>query len=158
PLLLVDVLVLTATIAAVRLLFIRVGLKDGIDVSSYLLPIAAGFVLLNFQFGLYPGVKLSPVEELRRLVMSITSMFAVWAVGVATVLSASNAVHRWYLPVVYAACLLTLPIARNWARYLLGRWTNWGLPVLVCGDDLAAPRVYQWLADNHHLGLRPVGV
>lgn len=158
PLLLVDVSVLTATVVAVRLLFIRVGLQDGIDVSGYLLPIATGFILLNFEFGLYPGVKLSPVEELRRLVMSITSMFAVWAVGVATVLSASNGVHRWFLPVVYAACLLTLPIARNWARYLLGKWTNWGLPVLVCGDDLAAPRVFQWLADNHHLGLRPIGV
>ncbi len=158
PLLAVDLFVLTATIAAVRLFFIHINLRDGIDVSGYLLPISAGFVLLNFEFGLYPGVKLSPVEELRRLVMSITSMFAVWAVGVATVLSASNSVHRWFLPVVYAACLLTLPIARNWARYLLGKWTNWGLPVLVCGDDLAAPRVFQWLADNRRLGLRPVGV
>ena len=30
--------------------------------------------------------------------------------------------------------------------------------MLVCGDDLAAVRLYSWLADNHHLGFRPVGV
>jgi Undecaprenyl-phosphate galactose phosphotransferase WbaP len=54
--------------------------------------------------------------------------------------------------------LITLPIGRSWVRYVLGRLTNWGVPVLVCGDDAAAVRVYHWLAENHHLGLRPVGV
>ena len=43
-------------------------------------------------------------------------------------------------------------------RRLLGKYTNWGIPALVCGDDAAAVRVYHWLANNHHLGLRPVGV
>jgi hypothetical protein len=112
-------------------------LQDGIDVSGYLLPIAAGFVLLNFQFGLYPGVKLSPIEELRRLVVSVTSMFVIWAICVATILAEAAGMYRWFLPVVYGTCLVTLPIARGWVRHVLGRWTNWGLPVLVCGDDLA---------------------
>jgi hypothetical protein len=158
PLLLVDIFALMTTIAAVRFVFIQLNLRDGMDVSAYLLPIAAGFALLNFEFGLYPGVRLSPVEELRRLVVSVTCMFAIWAIGVLTVLSASIGVHRWFLPVVYAVCILTLPIARSWARHLLGKWTKWGIPVLVCGDDLAAVRLYHWLADNHHLGFRPVGV
>jgi Undecaprenyl-phosphate galactose phosphotransferase WbaP len=158
PLLLVDVFALTATIVAVRFLFLHFNLRDGIDVSSYLVPIAAGFVLLNFEFGLYPGVRLSPVEELRRLVVSVTCMFVVWGIIVVTVLTGALNVHRWFLPVVYGTCLLTLPIARSWARHLLGKLTNWGIPVLVCGDDLAAVRLYSWLANNHHLGFRPVGV
>lgn len=158
PLLLVDVLALTTTIVVLRFLFIKLNLRDGIDVSSYLLPISAGFVLLNFEFGLYPGVKLSPVEELRRLVGSVTCMFIVWGIVVVTVLAGAISVHRWFLPVVYGTCLVTLPIARSWARHLLGKFTNWGIPVLVCGDDLAAVRLYSWLADNHHLGFRPVGV
>src|SRR6185369_8423955 len=145
PLLLVDVFAITATIIAVRLVFIQLNLKDGMDVSSYLMPIAAGFVLLNFEFGLYPGVRLSPVEELRRLVVSVTCMFVVWGIIAVTVLSAALNVHRWYLPVVYAVCLVTLPIARSWARHILGKWTKWGIPVLVCGDDLAAVRLHHWL-------------
>jgi len=158
PLLLVDVLTITATIVIIRFLFIKLNLKDGIDVSSYLLPIAAGFVLLNFAFGLYPGVKLSPVEELRRLVGSVTCMFIVWGIIVLTLLADAISVHRWFLPVVYGACLVTLPIARSWARQVLGKFKRWGIPVLVCGDDLAAVRLYSWLAENHHLGFHPVGV
>jgi Undecaprenyl-phosphate galactose phosphotransferase WbaP len=158
PLLLVDVFAITATIIAVRLVFIQLNLKDGMDVSSYLLPIAAGFVLLNFEFGLYPGVRLSPVEELRRIVVSVTCMFIVWAIIAVTVLTGALNVHRWYLPVVYGICLVTLPIARSWARVMLGKSKKWGIPVLVCGDDLAAVRLHSWLAENHHLGLRSVGV
>ena len=148
---------MTATIAACRILFFRLGISVGIDVSNCLLPIATGFVLLNFELGLYPGVKLSPVEELRRLSVSVTCMFVVWAVGVA-VLTGSIGIQRWFLMVVYFACLFTLPICRTWLRILLGKWTNWGIPALVCGDDAAATRLYQWLTENPHLGLRPVGV
>ncbi len=154
PLLLVDILVLTATIAACRLLFYQLGARVGIDVSACLIPIASGFVFLNFGLGLYPGTRLSPVEELRRLVVSVTCMFVVWTVGVIMVVGTLG-IQRWFLLLVYPACLLTLPIARGWARHLLGKFTNWGIPVLVFGDDLAAVRLYHWLADNHHLGLRP---
>lgn len=157
PLLLVDILALTATIAACRILFHQFHYAVGIDVSACLIPITTGFVLLNFELGLYPGVRLSPVEELRRLVVSVTCMFVVWAVGVA-VLTGGMAAQWWFLLVVYLACLLTLPIGRGWARRILGRWTRWGIPVLVCGDDPAAVRIYQWLSDNRQLGLRPVGV
>jgi Undecaprenyl-phosphate galactose phosphotransferase WbaP len=156
-LLLVDIIALAATIVASRFLFQQFHYIVGINLSAYLIPIATGFVLLNFELGLYPGVRLSPVEELRRLVVSITCMFTVWAVGLA-VLSEGLTVQRWFLLAVYPLCLLSLPIARSWARRLLGRWTRWGIPVVVCGDDPTAVRVFHWLSANHHLGLRPVGV
>ena len=157
PLLLGDILALTVTIAACRMLFMYFGFRIGLDVSTSLIPIAAGFVLLNFELGLYPGVRLSPVEELRRLIVSITCMFVVWAVGMA-VITGNLSVQRWFLLVVYLACLLTLPICRSWLRLLLGRWTKWGIPVLVCGNDPSTVRLFHWLTDNRHLGLRPVGV
>lgn len=158
PLLVVDILAMTATIVVCRILFFQLGILVGIDVSACLLPIATGFVLLNFEMDLYPGVRLSPVEELRRLAVSITCMFVMWAVSVA-VLTGTLGGNRWLLLLVfYVACLLTLPICRSWLRHLLGKWTKWGIPALVCGDDTAAVRLYHWLAENHHLGLRPVGV
>lgn len=157
PLLVVDLLVLTATIAACRFLFQQFHFVVGINVSAGLIPIATGFLLLNFELGLYPGVRLGPVEELRRLVVSVTCIFIVWAVGVA-VLTGGLAVQGMFLLVVYLACLVALPICRGWIRHVLGRWTRWGIPVLVCGDDPAAVRAYHWLSDNHHLGLRPVGI
>jgi Undecaprenyl-phosphate galactose phosphotransferase WbaP len=157
PLLAVDVVVLAATIAACRMLFHYAGWKVGIDVSAYFIAVAAGFVLLNVEFGLYPGVRLSPVEELRRLVVSITCMFVVWAVGV-TVRQEELLVQTRFLVVVYLACLFCLPVFRAWARRLLGTWTPWGTPVLVCGDEPNAVKLHDWLATNRNLGLRPVGV
>jgi Undecaprenyl-phosphate galactose phosphotransferase WbaP len=82
-------------------------------------------------------------------------MFIVWAVAVSVL---KEEVQWSFLLVIYGACLVTLPICRGWARRILGRWTRWGIPVLVCGDDPTVVRVYQWLSDNRQLGLRPVGV
>jgi Undecaprenyl-phosphate galactose phosphotransferase WbaP len=156
PLLLVDILTLTATIIACRLLW---GQFDPmrIDVSAFLIPITTGFVLLNIELGLYPGVRLSPVEELRRLVVSVSCMFIVWAIGV-EVLRSGLAAQAWFLLMCYLACIVTLPVCRSWARHFLGRWMGWGIPVLVCGDDPSAVKLHHWLRDNHHLGLRPAGV
>ncbi|HEX4412277.1 MAG TPA: hypothetical protein VH107_01525, partial [Lacipirellulaceae bacterium] len=135
PLLIVDILAITATIGICRLIFYKLGFFSvGMDVSECLLPVATGFVLLNFELDLYPGARLSPVEELRRLIVSITCMFVVWAIG-AAVARGSLSIQLWFLIVVYPACVFTLPIARTWTRHLLGKHTNWGLPALVCGDD-----------------------
>ena len=158
PLLLCDVCALAFAIGALRLLSKQLDFQVGIDVSGSFLPIAAGFLLLNFELGLYPGVRLSPVDELRRLSVSVTCMFVVWTLGVA-VLTGGLGDNKWLLlSALYVGCLIALPIARSWVRHVLGKYTNWGIPALVCGDDAAAVRVYHWLADNHHLGLRPVGV
>jgi Undecaprenyl-phosphate galactose phosphotransferase WbaP len=156
PLLLVDILTLTATIIACRFAW---GQFDPMrfDVSAFLIPITTGFVLLNIELGLYPGVRLSPVEELRRLVVSVTCMFIVWAIGV-QVLRGNLAAQAAFLIACYLACGVTLPVCRNWARRILGRWFGWGIPVLVCGDDPSTVRLHHWLRDKRHLGLRPVGL
>jgi len=158
PLLIADLFTITATIAACRIISKALGIDVGIDVSASLLPIAVGFMLLNFELGLYPGVKLSPVEELRRLAMSVTCIFVMWTLGV-YMLSGGLGDNKWLvLGMLYVATLFTLPVSRTWVRRILGKYTPWGIPALVCGDDAAAIRVYHWLATNHHLGLRPVGV
>ena len=135
----------------------ELGLAVGVDVSACLLPIATGFVLINTELGLYPGVRLSPVEEFRRLVVSATCTMIVWAVGVA-VLTVSFSTWILFLLIVYFTSLFTLPICRGWTRRMLGRWTRWGFPVLVCGDDAIALSLHDWLSVHRHLGLRPVGV
>ncbi len=157
PLLLVDLFAFTATIAVCRLLLHELSIPIGMDVSSSFIAIATGFVLINIELGLYPGVRLSPVEELRRLAVSVTCMFIVWSVGVA-LLTGGLGVQKWFLLSVYLCCLISLPICRGWARALLGRYTPWGIPVLVCGDDMAAVKIHHWLAANRRLGFRPVGV
>jgi Undecaprenyl-phosphate galactose phosphotransferase WbaP len=157
PLLAADVLTLSAIIVAGRYLFAYFGWRIGIDLSACLIPIATGFVLINLELGLYPGVRLGPIEELRRLAVSVTCMFVVWAVGLA-ILTGSLVIQSGFLLVVYAACLLSLPVVRAWSRRFLAHWTEWGVPVLVCGNDQAAFKLHQWLKTNRQLGFRPQGV
>lgn len=157
PLLVVDILALTLTIAACRLAFFKLGIPVGVDVSDSLIVIASGFVLLNMELGLYPGVRLSPVEEFRRLIVSVTCMFVVWAIGV-TLLTGKLFEQIGFLLALWCVCLVTLPVARGWARYVLGRFTRWGIPVLVCGDDPMTVRLFHWLKNNRQIGMRPVGV
>ena len=49
PLLATDIVALTATIAVVRFIFLRLGLAIELDISKSFLPIAIGFLLLNFE-------------------------------------------------------------------------------------------------------------
>lgn len=157
PLLLADIFTLTATILVCRLGFFYWGRQVGIDVTACLVPMAVGFILLNIEMKLYPGTRLSPVEELRRMIVSVTCMFVVWTISV-YMMKGTLSVQLGFLMVVYPACVAALPIARGWMRMLLGKVSGWGIPVLVFGDDQAAVRLYHWLADNRYLGFRPVGL
>ena len=83
PLVIVDLLLLLAVIAIARQAVIYGGGKIGLNLSACFLPLASGFLLISAELGLYPGIRLSPVEEFRRLSMAVTSIFAVWVVGMA---------------------------------------------------------------------------
>ena len=158
PLIAVDLGLLAFVVLATRQLMRVLGGPPGLDLSTFAVPIATGFLLLSAELGLYPGVRLSPVEELRRLSMAVLSIFAVWIVGVA-MLSGGLSSHRWIYLIV--ACLMysiLLPIGRGIARRALAKWSWWGFPTLVCGHDATAVKVYDWLSNNRRLGLRPVGV
>lgn len=157
PLIVVDLLLLLAVIAVSRQVLIYAGAKTGLDLSTCFLPIASGFLLISAELGLYPGIRLSPVEEFRRLSMAVTSIFAVWVVSMWMTdgLSSERGV---FLALAYGMFLIALPICRGTLRSFLARWTWWGFPTLVCGNGATAIRVHEWLANNRRLGLRPVGV
>lgn len=156
PLVLADLALLTLSIIAARevVLFLKIG--TGINITSSFLAIATGFLLVAIELGIYPGIRLSPVEEFRRLAVSITAMYAMWIVGVALLRGLTN--QPVFLLIAYVFSLITLPICRGTTRRILAKCSWWGFPTLVCGDDAVAVKVYHWLMENQRLGLRPVGV
>jgi Undecaprenyl-phosphate galactose phosphotransferase WbaP len=157
PLMAIDLFVLSIGILIARQTVILLGVGAGIDVSAHFLPIAIGFLLVAAELGLYPGIRLGPVEEFRRLSAAATAMFVMWAVGVAIQFHGlSN--QPFFLVLTLMICVVGLPVGRGLARRVLARWQWWGFSTLVCGDDAVAVKVYHWLAANRRLGLRPVGV
>ena len=83
------------------------------DLSACFLPIASGFLLICAELGLYPGIRLSPVDELRRLAVAVTSIFAVWSVSVAMLAPDSAFTRYLYLAAAYLIFLIALPACRS---------------------------------------------
>jgi Undecaprenyl-phosphate galactose phosphotransferase WbaP len=158
PLVIVDLLLLLAVIAIARQTVIFAGGKIGLNLSACFLPIASGFLLISAELGLYPGIRLSPVEEFRRLSMAVTSIFAVWVIGMLTLSDGLSFQRCIFLALAYGLYLVALPICRGTLRRLVASQSWWGFPTFVCGNDATAVRVYEWLSNNRRLGLRPVGV
>ena len=132
--------------ASVASSFIKLGfISVGMDVSECLLPVATGFVLLNFELDLYPGARLSPVEELRTA--HRFDHVHVRRVGhrcsrVPWLAHDADLVPNRRLPGLLVCVAnrphLDSPLARQ--IHKLGI-----CPHLVCGDDAAAVRLYYWL-------------
>jgi Undecaprenyl-phosphate galactose phosphotransferase WbaP len=158
PLVLLDLVLLTAVFAAARQLVFLIGRAPGLDVSACFLPIAAGFLLISAELGLYPGIRLGAVEEFRRLAVAVTSIFAVWILGMAFLPVGISRDRLVYVLTAYVMYMITLLLSRGAVRSVLAKSSWWGFPALVCGNDSSVVKVYHWLAANRHLGLRPVGV
>jgi Undecaprenyl-phosphate galactose phosphotransferase WbaP len=156
PLVIVDLALITLSIIAARQIAIYFEIGTGINISAYFLPIATGFLVIAMELGLYPGIRLSPVEEFRRLAVSITAMYAMWMVGVMLLRGLTN--QPVFLILAYVFSLVALTVCRGTTRRILAKFSWWGFPTLVCGDDAVAVKVYHWLANNERIGLRPVGV
>ncbi|MCA9238766.1 MAG: undecaprenyl-phosphate galactose phosphotransferase WbaP [Planctomycetales bacterium] len=157
-LVLADLAVICLAIAATRGLFFAMSNPSGFDVSSHLLPIGIVLVVICGVLGLYPGIRLSPVEELKRCVTAVACVYLTWAASLAIIKDGELTVQPRFLMSAFVLCAVLLPIGRTIARNLLGRTRWWGFPTLVCGDDAAALHLLHWVRTNRQLGLRPVGL
>jgi Undecaprenyl-phosphate galactose phosphotransferase WbaP len=158
PLVLADLTLLVGVFVAARQLIWFFGGVVGMDLTDCALPIATGFLLISAELGLYPGIRLSPVEEFRRMSMATTSIFAVWVMSLLMTSGGLSWQRCVFLAVAYGMYLVCLPICRGGLRRVLARSKWWGFPTLVCGNNPATIKVHEWLTSNRRLGLRPVGL
>jgi Undecaprenyl-phosphate galactose phosphotransferase WbaP len=131
-------------------------LNRSVHAESYLQLWPAIFVFLAAYAtrGLYPGVGLSPVEELRRLVLATT---IVYLVGSASIVLARDAdfsrgvfLGGWGLTVIF------VPVFRSGLRHFCAARSWWGVPVLVLGAGAAGRTVVARLQATPGFGLKPV--
>ncbi len=123
----------------------------------WLPPVAAALLLLNAVSGLYPGVRLGVVDEIRKLSLSYTIVAFITAARLHPS-QVKFGERLCFLILTYAICVVAAPIVRSLLRRALAKTDWWGFPALVCGHDTAAFSVCEWLDNNRRLGLRPIGV
>lgn len=158
PLAVTDIIVLVAAVGLCSLIGLQwLNPDDPTSRAIIWIPsVAFAWLLINAALGLYPGLRLGLVDEIRALTMSLAI--------VSLITLARHLTSTWlyeratFLAVASALCVVMAPTARSIVRKRLARASWWGFPTLVCGDDSAAFNVDQWMWDNRRLGLRPVGV
>lgn len=126
-------------------------------------PVVFVFLALNVAAGLYhgsliyPGAPLSPVDELRKLILSafITHL------GVIVVLVMLFQTTRGYSrAAISIAGILTAVLAqpiRSFVRFCLFRMRVGQIPVVIAGTGVVAQRVAAIITTNDYIGFRLVG-
>jgi Undecaprenyl-phosphate galactose phosphotransferase WbaP len=151
-----DVLAVLASMALASVLRDYLLASASASILGTLSP-ALALVLCSFlSAGLYSGVSLDQVEEVRRLCGSVTLAFL-------TLLSATFFLHdlslsRMVYALAWSLCVAAVPLFRAFTRGWLSRKSWWGSPVAILGYGSTGKLVVQKLRENPGLGLRPFAV
>jgi Undecaprenyl-phosphate galactose phosphotransferase WbaP len=120
-----------------------------------LLPILLILPIAYYLDGLYPGIGISPVEELRRL--TVATSFAYLIIGALSFFLRNAAQYsRFTFVISYLLALLVVPLFRVCLRIILIRLGWWGEPVVLIGFGEQGNDIYKHLISNPEFGLKPV--
>jgi Undecaprenyl-phosphate galactose phosphotransferase WbaP len=151
-----DCLCLSGSMGLATILWSNV--RSDLPVDVYLsinLPIAGIFLVIYLLTGLYPGIGIGPVEELRRLTIS-TSLGTLVLMGLTFYLRNITSWSRAVLGLTWLFLLVSVPLMRKVFRRLAVRIGLWGIPVVIVGEGGGAERIYTSLSRNRLIGFWPV--
>lgn len=119
--------------------------------------LAITLVILFGRNGLYPGIGLNYVEELRRIAISTSFAFIVM-VGITFILKTTSYYSRIALVISWLLALAIIPLSRYFMRKWMIRLKLWGEPVMIIGNLQKALKIKEKFETNPHLGLRPMAM
>jgi Undecaprenyl-phosphate galactose phosphotransferase WbaP len=114
-------------------------------------------VLMFARKGLYPGVGLNYVDELRQITSS-TSFAFLLMLGITFVLKTTLYYSRLILIITWLLSLAFIPVSRYLIRRFMIRSKLWGEPVVIIGNSQKTMWLVEHFKTNLQLGLRPVAV
>ncbi|MFG0253784.1 MAG: undecaprenyl-phosphate galactose phosphotransferase WbaP [Rhodopirellula sp. JB053] len=146
-----------ATLAfAMGLAFTVCGLGTGFD-PVMMFWLSAGVMFASFvMLGLYPGIGITPAVEIRQTTMVVSVVMSAFAA--ATLVHARDPWALLHVAVVWMTLLVSMPVSRGMARWLLAKTSWWGAPTVIFGAGETGVSIYESLRDNPTWGLRPIGI
>jgi Undecaprenyl-phosphate galactose phosphotransferase WbaP len=151
---LTDIAMLSAAVVAGFLLWTLLQPAAPVFQSNMWLVVAMCVAAYWFS-GLYPGVGMTAVEHMRRIVHATNLVYLLLAASMFEAriwgdLSRGGFALAWLLTLVF------VPMGRWIAGGIFASCWWWGVPVMVLGAGETAERVVRNLMRNHVLGYRPV--
>ena len=157
PLVAADTLGLATALAASVSLTVLLGFESGTHLLWNGVLMSSSLVVANGLLGLYPGVGLNPVVELRQSACATSLVFAIFMA--VTRLPQMHAAHSGLiLLLAWPVTLINIPLFRACLRWFCARFTWWGQNVLIVAGGRSGALLYQHLLRNAWLGMRPVGI
>ncbi len=126
-------------------------------------PVVPAFLVLNAAFGLYhgswmyPAAPLSPVEEMRKLLLSALITHLAVVTFVAMLFQTLQGYSRVVIAVAGFLTAFLAQSVRNLVRRMLYRLRIGQIPVVLAGSGETARRVAAIIADDPYTGFRIVG-
>jgi Undecaprenyl-phosphate galactose phosphotransferase WbaP len=149
-------LIITGLASVVLRLWIE---PDSLNTLVYirLIPVIFVFFIIYMLAGLYPGSRIGPVEELRRLTIATSLAFLILAT-----LTFWSKMGIQYSRLTYTSAwllaILVVPAFRYIVRAIAIRVNAWGEPVAIIGAGEKTNKLVDILSKRHELGLKPVVV
>ena len=126
-------------------------------------PVAVFFVLSNAALDLYhgnwmyPSAPLSPVEEMRRLMISSLLTHAGVLAYLGFTYKTTDGVSRFVIAFSGIVVAFASQSFRNWARHLMRKVGVGQIPVLLAGGGNTAETVAEAICGSSYLGMKIVG-
>lgn len=152
-----DLTTLTFVIASAVMLRHLLNGRYELTVYLRLWPLLGLFVVAYGCFGLYPGIAITPVSEIRKTTEATTLVFLV-LVSSTFVMRDALTYSRTVSLVAWLGIMLFVPLARACVRRQACRRNWWGYPVVIFGCGRMAETVVRRLQQHPEHGLRPFAV
>lgn len=118
-------------------------------------PVPLMFLAVYSALGLYPGVGISPVEEMRRVAAG-SSIVYLGLAGAMFLRRDGPVLSRGVFILAWLLSAAVVPLGRAAVRKLCASRPWWGVPVLVFGAGQKAALVVEAVRGQPGLGLKPV--
>lgn len=113
------------------------------------------FLVVFYACKLYPGIMLSPADEIRRFAVSAACCFSGIALSITVETDYRGALSIALLLCIPIACFI-LPFGRDMARKILSKFSWWGVPSVIYCDGKQSTNIIDRLINHPDLGYKPV--
>ncbi len=152
-----DLLAVSATLCAAVLLRLAFSGEFALGTYARLWPLLALFPITYASFGLYPGIALSPVAEIRSTSYATTLVFLLLS-GATFMLRNPLEYSRLTFFGGWLLSLFVVPLVRGFIRTTCSRQSWWGYRTVIFGGSAQGETVVRKLIRNPEIGLRPLAI
>ena len=146
-----DLIAVTLSIIVGLLIRAQFGPVASIESYFQMWPLLFIVTITFAGFGLYPGLGLSPANELRRLTYGISIVF-IFLAGLTFIIRAGWVFSRSVFILGWFFAIILVPLARSITRTVVSRSKRWGIPVVIVTNTKKGYDVAEVLLENRKAG------